>query len=382
MTERKHSKITYAQSSDIKSRTWLEYRRDMKKKAIAELEIIPWLESNLKKAHKTTNVKVRKSGGDAFLWFLPPAKGTITQEPDYIAEIDGQQKQMEFQYSKDDALEYFDFKVSKIGKKDRATKKRIAFEDREFIYLIMSNAHFAYITPKWILNKGKEGGVPAWGNRTAYRVQRDAFLKLFKHDSELEKFIQTIHVKNEILEFQNGFLRQEKSKMSQDVQLVIDEKRTFKIIPDTLKGFYEACLIMDNIKEEPLNLNMWLSYLLSFFSPQLNSHEVAQFIYSLDFLYSKFEALKETEIQSLSAIILRIEKYVKNNYNGGLYKTSDKIAPLDEARNFAFISNLLEDMIQSSIYQYNADLTSIRTIFSTLPDYQCIFDMIRKNTEG
>jgi hypothetical protein len=35
-----NSKIIYAQSSDIKSRTYLEYRKDMKKKAIAELETI------------------------------------------------------------------------------------------------------------------------------------------------------------------------------------------------------------------------------------------------------------------------------------------------------------------------------------------------------
>jgi len=33
------AKTTYAQSSDIKSRTYLEYRRDMKRKAIAELEV-------------------------------------------------------------------------------------------------------------------------------------------------------------------------------------------------------------------------------------------------------------------------------------------------------------------------------------------------------
>ena len=30
-------KTIYAQSSDIKSRTYLEYRKDMKRKAIAEL---------------------------------------------------------------------------------------------------------------------------------------------------------------------------------------------------------------------------------------------------------------------------------------------------------------------------------------------------------
>ena len=37
------TKTIYAQSSDIKSRTYLEYRKDMKQKAIAELEVLPWL---------------------------------------------------------------------------------------------------------------------------------------------------------------------------------------------------------------------------------------------------------------------------------------------------------------------------------------------------
>lgn len=41
-------KTIYAQSSDIKPRTYLEYRRDMKKKAIAELEALEWLEKKLK----------------------------------------------------------------------------------------------------------------------------------------------------------------------------------------------------------------------------------------------------------------------------------------------------------------------------------------------
>ena len=36
-------RTVYAQSSDIKSRSWLEYRQDMKKKAIAELEFLPYL---------------------------------------------------------------------------------------------------------------------------------------------------------------------------------------------------------------------------------------------------------------------------------------------------------------------------------------------------
>lgn len=45
------SKAIYAKSSDIKSRTYLEYRFDMKKKAIAELEITQWFENKLKELH-------------------------------------------------------------------------------------------------------------------------------------------------------------------------------------------------------------------------------------------------------------------------------------------------------------------------------------------
>lgn len=45
---KKDAKTVYAQSSDIKSRTYLEYRKDMKQKAIVELEVLPWLQKKLK----------------------------------------------------------------------------------------------------------------------------------------------------------------------------------------------------------------------------------------------------------------------------------------------------------------------------------------------
>lgn len=44
MSKRKDAKLVYAQSSDIKARSYIEYRKDMKKKAIAELEIKEWLD--------------------------------------------------------------------------------------------------------------------------------------------------------------------------------------------------------------------------------------------------------------------------------------------------------------------------------------------------
>jgi hypothetical protein len=62
----------------------------MKRKAIAELEILEWLEDKIKKLYPGKQVKVYKSGGDKFLWFL--RQGGITREPDFIAEINEERK--------------------------------------------------------------------------------------------------------------------------------------------------------------------------------------------------------------------------------------------------------------------------------------------------
>lgn len=51
------TKTIYAQSSDIKSRTYLEYRKDMKQKAIAELEVLPWLREKIREENKNAVVE-------------------------------------------------------------------------------------------------------------------------------------------------------------------------------------------------------------------------------------------------------------------------------------------------------------------------------------
>ena len=99
------SKVTYAQSSDIKSRTFLEYRRDMKKKAIAELEFLPFLGQLLAPA------RVEKQRGE-----------------------------------------------------------RRPHTDRKFFYVLKPLAQYAFVEPAWVMQHGKEGAVPAWGSRPAYRV--------------------------------------------------------------------------------------------------------------------------------------------------------------------------------------------------------------------
>ena len=113
----KDAKTIYAQSSDIKSRTYLEYRKDMKQKAIAELEILPWLNSKLKELTKQ-DIKVEKYGGDKFIWFL--RKGGITREPDFIVIYPNSKKEyIEFQYTKNE-IKAYDFKISKIAPSDRS----------------------------------------------------------------------------------------------------------------------------------------------------------------------------------------------------------------------------------------------------------------------
>jgi hypothetical protein len=110
-----NGKTIYAQSSDIKSHTYLEYRRDMKRKAIAELEIKDWLENKLRELHPKNKVSLYKFGGDGFLWFL--RKGGVTREPDFVAEIDKERIEFEFQYAEKAGLDFYDFKVSKVAKK-------------------------------------------------------------------------------------------------------------------------------------------------------------------------------------------------------------------------------------------------------------------------
>ena len=103
----KDAKTIYAQSSDIKSRTYLEYRRDMKQKAIIELEVLPWLKKKTQKEEK--NAKVEKYGGDRFMWFL--RNGGITRDPGFIVIYpDGRKEFIEAQYAKKD-LKFYDFKI-------------------------------------------------------------------------------------------------------------------------------------------------------------------------------------------------------------------------------------------------------------------------------
>ncbi len=227
----KNAKLIYAQSSDIKARTYIEYRRDMKKKAIAELEIKDWLQEKLKIFFKRDDVSVEKYGGDRFLWFL--REGGITREPDFIAHVgDDRELLIEFQYADREDLKYYDFKISKVTKKVKGV--RIPHQDRIFLYVMKNSSRYAFIDPKWIVEHGEIGVVPAWGSRQAYRVPKDIFEKILKKDETLKPVLKMIDAKLIILNFQHQLLDTWEEELSNELQKVIDEEKLVKIIPKNI----------------------------------------------------------------------------------------------------------------------------------------------------
>ena len=368
---KKDAKTIFAQSSDIKSRTFLEYRKDMKKKAIAEYEIMDWLEKKLSEIYKTA-VKVQKSGGDQHIWFL--RNGGITGNPDYKATIENREEYFEFQYSDRKDLKFFDFKVSKVGKKKNG--KRIPYENKKFIYIIKPTCEYAIFSPKWIIENGMEAGVPAWGNRTAFRIPHDKFIKLFKKDKDLQSVILNIDRKNFILDFQHGLLERWKDKLSSLMQNVVDEKKIVKFIPNNLDSFFEICFILDNINKIPENANLWLIYLLTFISDNTTLEKVAKIVYSLDFLYSKI-MLQQNEISQLTKKIDELLKIINHfSKDDGTYLSSLTEAPIEETRFALFSINILEDLIQDMIVNYKVNFNPITKIYQNIKDINKTYEVI------
>lgn len=364
------SKGVYAQSSDVKSRTYLQYRADMKRKAIVELEVINWFEGKLKELRKTVDVTVKKSGGDAHIWFL--RSGRISGDPDYVAKINGEIHRFEFQYASKSDLPFYDFKVSKVGKKVKG--KRIPYSDRSFLYILMASNQFAVFTPEWIVQNGEEAGVPAWGNRTAFRVPLDKFMEIFHYDGKLIGEIELVEKKIRLLNLQTLFMQNESRRLSTSIENIVDREEIFEIIPRTLDGFYKACFLMDKIGKFPKNHLLWLVYGSSFYLDQLSSRELARLIYSLDFLYGGSDDLESNVInsfvetmQKIAGKIVSIQKHE--------FQTSSDLSPKEEIVNFLFTVNLYEDIVQELRYLYGVDcFDPISTIFQTIDDLDSIFE--------
>lgn len=368
MNEISDSKGVYAQSSDIQSRTYLQYRLDMKRKAIVELEIVDWFKNKLKEIHKTDNVTIEKSGGDAHIWFL--RSGKISGKPDYTAYINGQRRCFEFQYATRNDLEFYDFKVSKVGKKSKG--KRRPHDDREFLYIIMPSGQFSIFSPKWIMQNGIEAGVPAWGNRTAFRVPEDKFKEIFISDNKLSKEITSINKKIKSLGAQSDFIKNESRKISINLQNIVDQNKNFEIIPKTLDGFYKTCFLMDQIKKFPKNNLVWLVYGSSFFSTDLNSRELARLIYSLDFLYGGSDDLNKNTLTSFVDFMNKVTNHIVSIQEKNL-RTCKNLSPKEESVNFLFVVNLYEDITQELRHLYNIDcFNPVKKIFQTVNDLDAV----------
>ena len=367
-------KTIYAQSSDIKSRTYLEYRKDMKKKAIVELEVLEWLEGKVKEMYPGKEVKVYKSGGDKFLWFL--RKGGITREPDFIAEIDNKKVEFELQYAEKSDLDFYDFKVSKVAKKKGNERKPI--ENKFFVYIHKPLLKYAIFNPEWIMENGEYGMVKAWRSY-AFRVPKEKFERLLKPDNNLKTLCQRIEAKNFILNFQHALIDIWKDKLSYLLQGVIDENKIIKIIPKDLDSFFKVCFILDNLNKIPQNANLWLIYLLSYISRDVSLEDISKIVYCIDFLYSKIE-LKQNEVTELVSKIKELKKKIENSYqNDGSYKSSLTSSPLDETRYALFSINLLEDLIQDIIFYYSVtELKPIKKIYENLKDIDKTYRLIMK----
>jgi len=373
---KKDAKTIYAQSSDIKSRTYLEYRKDMKQKAIAELEVLPWLRDKIKKNNK--EAMVEKFGGDKFIWFL--RKGGITREPDFVIRYPGgKTKFVEFQYTKEE-LSAYDFKISKIAPTDKTLKKRIPKDDTEILYIIKPTNKFAFLQPSWIIKNAKKTVAAAWGNAPVFRVPTGKFKSILQEDKNLNKICDLIDKKIAILNFQHKAIEIEKERLSYLLQEVIDEEKILKIIPKTLDGFFKVCFILNHIEKIPINANLWLIYLLSFLDTKLNSLELFQLIYSLDFLYPIIE-LKENELNKLVDGLKQIQNQINKFYRpDGSYQSDKTIAPLEDTRYSLFVINIIEDLTQDVLYYYgnNIDLKPITRIYQNVLDVKKTFEFISK----
>jgi hypothetical protein len=372
-------KTIYAQSSDIKSRTYLEYRRDMKKKAIAELEVLEWLEKKIKQLSPKKEIKVYKAGGDRFLWFL--RKSGVSREPDFIAEINNDKKiEFEFQYAEKGDLEFYDFKVSKVAKKKNDERQPI--ENKFFVYIHKPLLKYAIFKPDWIVKNGNYGMVEAWRSY-AFRVPKEKFEKLLKTDEDLKPLCKIIEAKNFILSFQHQLIDINKDKLSHLLQSVIDENKIVKIMPKNLDSFFKVCFILDNLNKIPQNADLWLIYLLSYINQENNLEEISKITYCIDFLYSKIE-LKQNELEQLIGKISELVKNINTLYQqDGSYISSLKISPLEETRYALFSINLLEDLAQDIIFYYDvSNLNPISKIYENISDIDKTYKFLKKATES
>lgn len=376
------SKTIYAQSSDIRSRTYFEYRKDMKKKAIAELEVLEWLESKVKQKNPGKQVKVYKAGGDKFLWFL--RKGGISREADFIAEIENEKIEYEFQYAEKENLKFYDFKKSKVVK-GRGNKIE-PLKNKLFVYIHKPSLKYAILTPEWIYNNGELKMVDAWRSY-AYRVPKEKFESLLEDDSSLKDVCHRIDVKTFILNFQHELINKFKDNLSELLQTVIDENKIIEIIPENLDSFFKVCFILNSINKIPEKANKWFTYILTCVSDNISLEDISledisKILYSIDFLYFNID-INQSELAQLIDTIEKLIRIINRFYqNDGSYKSSPYSNPLEETRYALFSINLLEDLIQDMIYYYKVEeFKPIKKIYENVKDIEKTYNFLKSKVK-
>ncbi len=370
------AKTVYAQSSDIKSRTYLEYRKDMKNKAIVELEALDWLPRRLAEHFGVSEVRVEKAGGDAFLWFL--RAGGVSRQPDFNAIVGNRRLQIEFQYAEKAGLSFYDFKLSKVGKKSRKTKKRIS-KNVLFAYIHKPLQKYALLEAAWIMEHGRIGPVPAWGNREAYRVPREIFEAQLRDDPELPHLLQRVEVKKALLDFQHAQIRLWQQALQHELERVMDEEELLQWRPKRLSTFFKVCFTLEHLDRTPRNAPLWLVYAGSYLTTLATLEEAAFLAYILDFLYGRIPVgeLEAHEGQNLAAAVIALKDFILGKAQpNGAFVSSARMAPLDETRLALFALNLLEDLTQDLIFYYKVALPPIRRIYEWLPDITATYRFV------
>lgn len=225
-----------------------------------------------------------------------------------------------------------------------------------------------------VIRNGKEEGVPAWGNRTAFRVPKEKFQALLAFDKKLPEIMKLIDRKIKLLGIQSKFILHESNALAADLQNIVDQEKIFEIIPKTLNGFYKACFLMDRIRKYPDNFSLWLIYGSSLYSTKLHSRDLAKLIYSLDFLYSGSDDLEENVLNSFVETMQKITNHILHMQNKNLQTCVD-ISPREETINFLFAVNLYEDITQELRYLYGIEnFSPIRKIFQSVENIDSIFE--------
>jgi hypothetical protein len=388
-------KITYAKSSDIKGRTYLEYRRDMKRKAIVELEAIEWIKSVLQREYSESQVRVEKSGGDRFLWFL--RGGGVSREPDYIATVGKKRYEIEFQYAEKSDIEFYDFKLSKISKKDRTADKRVPKDDVLILYIDKTRGQYAFLTTAWVAQNGTIDEVPAW-RTSAYRVPAEKFRENLKQDESLSDLIQRIDDKNTLLEFQHGAYEKARHDLQRKIEDAVLSGVDFHLIPTTLEGFWEACVILEAMGRCPESLDAWLQKALDFANEVSTLEELFKASFCLDYLYfckpvpSSGVGLEQANdwLSRLGEVFRTIIERVNKFYSGqGQFQSEPQGSACEETRYALFAIGVVEDMIQDAWHYYSETIVKeaqnfpspIQYIYQSVSDHAAIARFVRECTE-